>query len=211
MKFTVAFFTLLFAFFINGHASEIRFAIYRGKNPIGSYTFVISGPETARKIEAKMDIEVKILGITAYKATHQRKEIWSSSKLQSLSGSSTYNGKNYQFKLITTRQGSALETNGQTESLRPLHFTFLPWAINAPKAAEADFITEKGDIRTVQLQNMGREIETIGDKKMSLTHIIYRDKEEDWERNAWYDSTGRLQIMRYQQGQTQIQLIRETP
>lgn len=211
-KFFPIVFLLFFSLFLSClQAGQIRFAILRNDTPIGSYTFNLSGSESVRKLQAKMQIEVKILGIAAYKATHQRSETWENSKLQSLTGSSVYNGKKYDYKLTSTPQGPALKINGQTQALAPLYFTFLPWAFDISENTEVDFISEKGKIRHIRIQNAGQETLEVGKKKMSLTHIIYHDKNGDWKRNAWYDAKGQLQIMRYQQGSAQIQLIRETP
>ncbi len=185
------------------HSTTLAYDIFRNGETVGTYVFDIVEDGGARTVRAAMQIEIRLLQVPIYKASHERRDIWAGDSLLSLKGQSRYNGKSYEME-VTRRGGARLLTvNGVTEKLDAPCFPFVPWLPEGQ--ASMLLLTEKGRLMQVSISDIGSETRNVGGDEMRLHHYVYRG---DWERHAWYDKNGSLAMMTYDLNGAQIRIVR---
>lgn len=185
------------------HATTLAYDIFRNEEPVGTYVFDIVEDGSARTVHAVMQIEIRLLQVPIYKASHERRDIWAGDSLLSLKGQSRYNAKSYEME-VTQRGGARLLTvNGVTEKLDTPCFPFVPWLPEGQ--ASMLLLTEKGRLMKLSISDLGNETRRVGGDEMRLHHYVYRG---DWERHAWYDQNGSLALMTYDLNGAQIRIMR---
>lgn len=192
------------AFAKEPRSTTINYHITRNGEAVGTYRFDIMQEGDSRKIHAVMQIEVKLLGVPIYTASHERRDIWTGDSLVSLKGQSLYNGKPYVMEFARSEGARLLTVNGVTEKLDSPCFPFVPWLPEG--RVSILLLTEKGRLIKVSVSDLGNETLRVGDAKMQLRHYVYRG---EWERHGWYDKDGRLAVMTYDLNGAKIRLSRE--
>jgi hypothetical protein len=182
-------------------AADLDYAIFRNGEKVGGYSFSIIDEGHTRHVHATMRILVKLLGVTAYQASHERREIWNGNRLMSLEGRSDYNGKSYDLALQRDGDSASLLINGTPQPLGPKFFTFVPWLIEGKEPAQ--LVTEKGRLLDVSAEDFGNSPLPGEDGKAVYRRYVYWGEQP---RDAWYDETGILVLMTYKQNNAEIRI-----
>lgn len=184
-------------------ASQYHYRIFRNDKPIGTYDFRITRNGSETEIHAAMEIEVKVLFITAYRAHHERVETWESGELQSLEGESDYNGDIYELAMSRREDEAILRVNGETHKLEGSLHTFSP--ILKEDWEEGILLTEKGRRYSVSRKPLGKKEHKIGGKSLVLEGYHLSG---DVDRVVWYDRNGILTLAAYEKKGNDIRFSR---
>lgn len=193
------------AFAKEPRSTTMNYHITRNAEAVGTYRFDMVEDGDSRTVHAVMQIEVRLLGVPIYKASHERRDIWTGDNLALLKGQSRYNGKPYKMEFTRSEGAHLLTVNGVTEKLGAPCFSFVPWLPEGKTSMR--LLTEKGRLIEVSISDLGDETLRVGDEKMQLRHYVFRG---EWERHGWYDKDGSLAVMTYDLNGAQIRLTRET-
>lgn len=185
-------------------STTLTYHISRNEEAVGTYRFDIVVDGDSRTVHAVMQIEVKLLQIPIYKASHERRDIWKGDHLVSLKGRSHYNGQSYEMEITRSAGARLLTVNGVTEKLGSDCFPFVPWLPEGQ--ASMLLLTEKGRLMKVSITDLGIETLRIGGEELPLRHYVYRGQ---WARHAWYGKDGILAAMTYDLNGAQIRLTRD--
>lgn len=187
-------FALLIVATMGAQAKEPNFYDYdilRNGKQIGFYHFEISNRGDTSTIKAKMEIEVKLLFVTAYKATHKRVEAYQGDALKLIEGDSMYNGKNYTFT-YKAREGQ-LTRNGETEKLDLPVLTLTPFAPDLTKNYAT--LSEKGKTHPAHFEDLGMVNRKDGLKLKPFRHVKLVG---EVDRELWFTPEGILDSLSYQ-------------
>jgi hypothetical protein len=142
-----------------------RFALYRGDSRIGTQTIAVRRAGEAVEVAVDVDIEVRVLGISAYRYTLQSDEIWQDGALLRLVAQCNDNGEaNF---VRAERNGAELVVEGSKYSGRvggtPATTTYWspaflerqvwistqdgrPWRVSASRSDTVSYPTAAGDV-----------------------------------------------------------------
>lgn len=90
--------------------AERRFEVLRGGDPIGEKVVRVAREGDSAEVEIRIDLAVKILGITAYRYELRSRETWEAGRLVSLDGETNDDGDAYAAKV--RRDGDRLISEG---------------------------------------------------------------------------------------------------
>ncbi|MDD3179350.1 MAG: DUF6134 family protein [Opitutaceae bacterium] len=176
---------------VAGHDTIYR--VTRNGRDIGGYKFSIEDRAGRREVAVKMAIKVKLLFVTVYSASHDRREVWENGRLEYCAGESTYNGNNYVLSLNREGGRCLWRVNGTEQELTDPVISFVPW--RPAVTGKVTLLSEKGRADGVTVAFVGRETIQAGD------HAIEMDKYQMTGRRneeLWYDQQGVLQRVRYE-------------
>ena len=189
----------------NGKAYQLKYEVGRNGTPIGHYHFDIREQGNSYHFEARLDIEVSVLGFTVYGLEHKRSEHWRNDRLIALEGKSVYDdGKKY--KISLHREGEAryhLRVNDSKQIIRDRVVSFSPR--RPGNWDKARLITLKGEADAITKQKIGTTRITMNGTDYKATH--YRMK-GDVVRDLWYDASGRLLKLSYNRDGDTIAFLR---
>lgn len=193
------------AFAADPYPSRITYAISREGQPIGRYvvTFEHKGPLKVATVDCQ--VEVKTLGVAAYRYSHRGREEWNGDELQSLKAQTDDNGK--KFTVAAERRGSDLVVErtapaavataaadqgyqGPDVSRQVLPGNLLPtngWNFGQVKQT-ALLNTENGKVAHVQVTQNGQEMVRMPSGSVETTRYRYTG---DLKMEQWFDSKGR--------------------
>ena len=165
--------------------------IMRNGTQIGTYSFDVSTQEKSTTIRANMNIEAKVLFLTAYKADHRRTEVRVNGALQSMEGDALFNGKSYTFSYDAAQ--NLLVQNDKEQVLAHPAVTLTPFL---PNALEGKFvgISEKGIPHEAGFIDHGMVKKKSGIKLKPFREIIFTG---DVRRDLWYTPEGVLESLSY--------------
>lgn len=172
--------------------TTLNYVVTRDDHPVGRYDFLIVDQPDRREVTAQMNIRIKLLFLTVYRAEHQRRDFWVEGRLDRSSGQSTYNGKSYDFGLAQRDDGYVLQINGAVEKITGPVMTFVPWWPEV--AGQLTLLTEKGRANSVIVERLKDETLTLAGKEILTRKFIVRGRRDQ---ELWYDAQGILQRVRY--------------
>jgi hypothetical protein len=188
------------------YPSKIRYVIYRGGHQVGQHvvTFEHKGP--IKVVTADCEVEVRTMGVAAYRYTYRSREEWNGEVLQSLHAKTDDNGQ--LFTVTAERRGSALvveRTNpapAPTAALADQGYrgpdvirqsvagNLLPtsgWDIRQVRQNSL-LNTQTGTVARVDVTPAGRERVQTGAGGVEATHYRYTG---DLRMDQWFDDKGR--------------------
>lgn len=96
------------------YGQTLAFAIYRNGQEVGHHTLSFHNEGSNRTVTVAVDLAVKAMGVTAYRYSHNSKEVWSGNALQALDARTDDNGK--KFAVRVQRNGKGLMVERETPS-----------------------------------------------------------------------------------------------
>jgi hypothetical protein len=188
------------------YPSRISYAIYREGQLIGRHnvTFEHKGP--LKQVKVDCEVEVKALGVTAYRYSHHAVEEWNGEQLQSLRTKTDDNGKRY--TVTADRRDGALMVERTAPTVAPTAATadqgyrgpevsrqVLPgntlptsgW--NFGQVHQSALLnTENGKLAHVQVTPAGQETVQMPSGPVQATRYRYTG---DLTMDQWFDAKGR--------------------
>lgn len=193
------------AFAADPYPSKITYAIYRDGQQIGRHmvTFGHKGP--LKVVTVDCQVEVKALGVAAYRYSHRGQEEWNGDQLQALQAQTDDNGKKY--TVAAARRGAELVVDrtapapmataaadqgyqGPDVSRQVLPGNLLPtsgWNFGQVKQS-ALLNTENGKVAHVQVTPAGQEMVRMPSGSVETTRYRYTG---DLKMEQWFDARGR--------------------
>jgi hypothetical protein len=188
------------------YPSRISYAIYRDGQPVGRHiiTFAHKGP--LKVVTMDCEVEVKTLGVVAYRYSHRSREEWNGDELQSLHATTDDNGQKFTVaadrrdgKLVVERTAPAAAPTaaladqgyrGPDASREVLPGSLLPtsgWNFGQVQQS-ALLNTQTGKLSHVKVTPTGRETVQMPGGSVSATRYRYTG---DLKMDQWFDDKGR--------------------
>lgn len=188
--------------FVNAQDTEtFTYNILREGKQIGLYRFEVLKNNQKMTINATMDIEVKVLFLTAYKARHTRVENYENAVLQTVEGSANYNDKPYTFNY--NAKTGLLVHNGEETHLQNLVVMLTPYI---PKFEKQSInLTEKGKPSLATFTDKGIVKKKAGIKLKPFRHIQMND---GTVRDLFFTPEGILETLSYEKDRATISFVR---
>jgi hypothetical protein len=188
------------------YAPQTTYGVYRGGAQIGRHTITFKQQGPIKVVTSDCDIDVKTMGVTAYRYIYRGREEWDGEQLQALQASTDDNGQ--RFAVSAERRGGSLMVErtapakvstaalmdqgyrGPDVSREALPAGILPtsqW--NFRQVQQSSLLnTQYGTISRVQVSPAGRETVQTGKSSISATRYRYSG---DLRMDQWFDDRGR--------------------
>jgi hypothetical protein len=191
------------------YGKSLDFSVFRNGQQIGRHTLSFQHEGGNRTVTVSVNFAVKALGLVAYRYTHNAKEVWSGSALQSLASTTDDNGRKFAVRIQRGANGLMVERVSPPNTM-PVSaadqgtvvmppeikhevqpFSMLPtsnW--NMGQVAQSVLLnTQYGIPFHTQIKEMGREpIRTASGATIEATRYHYTG---DLRMDQWFDSRGR--------------------
>ena len=175
---------------------SLNFTVYHNDAPIGHHMFDFR--PRGNKLEVKIDVEleIKLLFVTAFKFTHVASEVWENGRLLQMESETDSDGDCYKVKVRRLGDGMLVEVNGERK--------LAPGDILPSNLWNRAILTEKkilhpimGRVLPLKVMPLGmRDIE-IGAGKSILAEGFKIDDGGEFKRELWYSPDGRLVEVRF--------------
>jgi hypothetical protein len=188
------------------YAPQTTYAIYRAGHQIGRHTITFQQQGPLKVVMIDCDIDVKTLGVTAYRYVYRGREEWDGEQLHALQASTDDNGQRFSVSaerrgpsLVVERTASAKVSTaalmdqgyrGPDASRETLPAAILPtsqWNIRQVQQTSL-LNTQFGTVSRVQISPLGREPVQTGNGTVSATRYRYTG---DLRMDQWFDDRGR--------------------
>lgn len=188
------------------YPSQVRYAIYRGGNVIGQHTIKFDHKGPLQIVTIDCEIDVRALGVSAYRYVHRGREEWNGGQLQSMRASTDDNGQ--RFSVTAEHRGGSLMVErttpaktstaavadlgyqGPDVSREAVPAGLMPtsqWNFRQVQQT-ALLNTQLGTVAQVQVTPAGRETVRTGGGTISATRYRYTG---DLRMDQWFDDRGR--------------------
>jgi Family of unknown function (DUF6134) len=91
------------------YGRTLAFAIYRNGEEVGHHTLSFQNEGANRTVTVAVDLSVKALGVTAYRYSHNSREMWSGNALQRLDARTDDNGRKFAVRAQRDAKGLMVE------------------------------------------------------------------------------------------------------
>jgi hypothetical protein len=153
---------------------------------IGTYTDTVQQSGDTLRIDTKLRVAVKVLGIVVHREEADRTELWRANRLVSFHSITTTNGKPIEVQGEARDNGFVITSPSGTAVAPANVYTSSPWSTRLPDTGVM-MSTKTGRVEAVQ--NLGSEqalVPVLG-SEVSVRHVqIYTDKHQD----VWLDRSG---------------------
>ena len=177
---------------------EVKFDVIRKNKVIGSHEITFAENNDVLLVETNIDIEVKVLFISAYTFTHQSTETWINGNFTKIVAHSDFEDEREYFIKGQDNNDSFLASgmDGKLEldkNILPSNF----WNIDVLKQKEI-FDTQKGIVRIIEVKYLGYEKIEINNDKIKCKKFTLnassnpKDKGPFPEYTLWYDENEEL-------------------
>jgi hypothetical protein len=169
------------------YGPTLSFAVYRNGEQIGQHTLTFrrNGPELT--VDVSIDFAVKFLGFTAYRYSHQAREVWADDALQSLAAQTDDNGRKHVVRARRDPDGLAVEHDGRRDVLPANLLPSSHW--NVHQVEQSTILnTQLGIPARVTIVPVGREMVRTSSGAVPATRYRYTG---DVTKDQWFDDRGR--------------------
>ncbi len=189
------------------YGKTLAFAVYRNGEEVGRHTLSFHNEGASRTVTVAVDLAVKALGVTAYRYSHNGKEVWNGGALQALDTRTDDNGRKFAVRVKRDGKGLVVEREAPTEAsaaaagdqgLQPAEIArerlpadILPttnW--NVGQVGQSVLLnTQYGTQARTKITPMGREpVKTVRGATIEATRYHYTG---DLRMDQWFDDRGR--------------------
>ena len=196
---------------------EVKFDVIRKNKVIGSHEITFAENNDVLLVETNIDIEVKVLFLSAYTFTHQSTETWINGNFTKIVAHSDFEDEREYFIKGQDNNDSFLASgmDGKLEldkNILPSNF----WNIDVLKQKEI-FDTQKGVVRTIEVEDLGYEKIKVKEKNIKCNKFTFnassnpKDKGPFPEYTLWYDENDELMKFKFKdkgRGNKVITIIR---
>ncbi len=196
---------------------EVKFDVIRKNKVIGSHEITFTKNNEILLVKTNVDIEVKILFVSAYEFAHQSTETWINGDFTEIVAHTDFEDEREYFIKGQDNNDSflAFGMNGKLnldKNILPSNF----WNIDILKQKEI-FDTQKGIVRTIDVEDLGYEEIKVNKKNVKCNKFIFnassnsKDKGPFPEYTLWYDENDELMKFQFKdegRGKKIITIIR---
>jgi uncharacterized protein DUF6134 len=153
---------------------------------IGTYTDTIEQNGETLRIDTKLRVAVKVLGIVVHREEADRTELWRANRLVSFHGVTTTNGKALEVNGEAGDKGFIVTSPSGTAVAPADVYTSSPWSSRLPNTGVM-MSTKTGRIEAVQMLGNEQTLVPVLGSEVPVRHFqIYTDKHQD----VWLDRSG---------------------
>ena len=182
---------------------KATYDIIRKNKVIGTYEILFSKNDDILNVETNIDIKVKVFFVTAYKFSHQSKEIWKDGSFIKIDGHSDFEDEREYFIKGEVKDGF-LFASGMDGELK-LDKNLIPsnyWNQDV-MFQDKIFDTQKGIVRQLNVKEIDAETITINNIKIDCTKFVLnasrhpKDKKPFPEYTIWYSKNKELMKFKF--------------
>ncbi len=168
----------------------LNFTVYRDDVPIGYHSFNFRPQGERLEVEIDVDLEVKLMFVTAFKFTHVASELWESGRLVRMESESDDDGSPYKVKVQRQGDGMLVEVNGEKK--------LAPGNIFPSNLWNRAILTEDKILHPVVGRVLPLEVTQLGQRKVEISGEVVSadgfkiDGGGIFQRELWYGPYGRL-------------------
>jgi len=188
------------------YGAQASYAIYRGGAQIGRHIITFRNDGAQQIVTSACDIEVKALGVSAYRYVHRNREQWSGDQLQSLRTSTDDNGQKFTVSAEQRGGGLLVERTAVAKTaaaaladqgyrVPDVNRQAMPAGIiptsqwNLRQVQQTSLLnTQYGTVAEVQISQVGREIVRMANSSVTAMRYRYTG---DLRMEQWFDDRGR--------------------
>ncbi len=153
---------------------------------IGTYTDTIEQSGDTLRIDTKLRVAVKILGIVVHREEADRTELWRANRLLSFHSVTTTNGKPIEVRGEARDNGFVITSPSGTAVAPADIYTSSPWSTRLPNTGVM-MSTKTGRVEPVQILGNEQALVPVLGSEVPVRHFqIYTDKRQD----VWLDRSG---------------------
>jgi Family of unknown function (DUF6134) len=153
---------------------------------IGTYSDTVEQSGDTLRIETKLRVAVKILGIVVHREEADRTELWRANRLVSFHGVTTTNGKPFEVRGEAHDNGFVITSPSGTAVAPANIYTSSPWSTRLPNTGVM-MSTKTGRIETVHELGSEQTLVPVLGSEVPVRHFqIVTDKHQD----VWLDRSG---------------------
>jgi hypothetical protein len=104
-----------------------NFRVYLDDKPIGSHRFTLRGNGAERQLTSQASFEVKVLGFTAYRYSHQATETWRDNCLTKMTARTNDDGKALTVEAVAEGERMQINATENKESVSGCIMSFAYW------------------------------------------------------------------------------------
>lgn len=153
---------------------------------IGTYTDTVERTGDTLRIDTKLRVAVKLLGIVVHREEADRTELWRGDRLVSFHSITVTNGKPLEVNGAARDNGFVIISPAGTAVAPANIYTSSPWSTRLPNSGLM-MSTKTGRIETVQSLGTEQTLVPVSGSEVPARHFaIFTDKHED----VWLDRSG---------------------
>ena len=175
---------------------DLAFKIVRDGEEVGQHRIAFRREDGSLLVQSRLEIEVKLLWVTAYRYEQTRSEVWRGRKLVELASVANDDGTFYDIEGRAGPNGMRVTSgrSGNSWTLPPDSVPASYWNVSMVTAKGRPLVdAQSGTILDATVKTIGRERVKVGGQDVVATH--YRLGAEQ-PRDLWYDAQGRWVKMR---------------
>jgi hypothetical protein len=189
------------------YGRTLAFAVYRNGEEVGRHTLSFQNEGASRTVTVAVNLSVKTLGVTAYRYSHDSREMWNDKALQWLDTRTDDNGRKFAVRAQRDGKGLMVEREAPPEvapaavadqglQAREITRERLPASIlpttnwNVGQVGQSVLLnTQYGTQAHAKITPMGREpVQTASGATVQATRYRYTG---DLRMDQWFDGRGR--------------------
>lgn len=170
---------------------SLNFTVYRDDAPIGYHKFDFRPKGDKLEVEIDVDLEIKLMFVTAFKFTHVASEVWENGRLVRMESETDDDGDPYKVKVRRLGNGMLVEVNGERK--------LAPGDILPSNLWNRAILTEDKILHPIMGRVLPLEVTPLGrrDIEMGSGNSISADGFKIdgggvFQRELWYSPDGRL-------------------
>lgn len=153
-------------------------------------------------IRSRERIEVKVLGLVAYRQSADRRETWAGATLTGFTGRTDADGKVSTVRAARSGGSLAIDSSNGPRSASGMVAPANPWRIEAMAAGKLLDVVA-GDIKAVTITEIGAARIKVAGRSVTTRHFRISGS---MRREVWYDGTGVAVKMRFFHGNDVIDM-----
>jgi hypothetical protein len=168
----------------------VEFAIMRNGDQIGTHRLTFRREGDRLLVDLAVNVQVRVLGITAYRFTQTGNEVWRNGRLVALESNGNNDGTAFAVRVREADGGLVAESGG-----RNVRFPAdaIPTDVWNPLQLQRSVLLHslEGTALRATTRDLGERTFTIGGRAVA-TRGTYLDAPPDYQRSLWFDASGRL-------------------
>jgi len=174
------------------YGDEIAFDVERDGDVVGRYVISFTRTDHGVLVNARVDVDVRMLFVPVYTLRYQAQELWRGGELQSIEASTNDDGDLVNVEATRDSQGLRVETNKgvyETPAVLPISH----W--NAALLKGGLMLNGMtGEVDKVQVFDQGLDTVSTRNGSLRARHYLYSG---DLNGEIWYDEDGRWVKLRF--------------
>jgi hypothetical protein len=177
--------------FMPAAKQSLNFTVYRDDAPIGYHKFNFRPEGDKLEVKIDVDLEIKLMFVTAFKFTHAASEVWENGRLLSMESETDDDGDPYKVKVWRLGEGMLVEVNGE-QKLAP--GDILPSNLWNRAIVNEDKMLHPimGRVLPLKVSPLGTRNIEIGNDKFIPAEGFEINGGGEFQRELWYSPDGRL-------------------